>query len=84
MYLQAAANMEMEHPDLFEQFLIGNHTVRRTDKSWTGNLHRISIENFPILLSLHLVRYLDRNLGPLFRYYLGIRNLGRVGAKMFT
>jgi len=35
-YLQNMMRLEREHPDVYQQFLQGNHTVRRTEKHWGG------------------------------------------------
>ena len=36
--------LEKEHPSIFEQFTLGNHTVRRTEKIWSGIWTDLSIE----------------------------------------
>ena len=43
IYLQSVEQMQKQHPLLFEQFLLGDHTVKRSEKKWAGNwadLHR--------------------------------------------
>ena len=44
LYLQSVLALEKEHPDVFAQFMIGNHTVRRTEKVWSGIWTDLSIE----------------------------------------
>ena len=36
LYLQYAAALEKDHPALYQQFLLGNHTVKRTNNYWSG------------------------------------------------
>ena len=36
LYLQSMLNLEKDHPDVHQQFILGNHTVRRTSSSWSG------------------------------------------------
>ena len=36
LYLQKMRNLHNTHPELYEQFLNGFHTVRRSDKYWAG------------------------------------------------
>ena len=36
LYLQSAISLEKDHPHIFKQFLLGNHTIRRTEKNWCG------------------------------------------------
>ena len=43
-YLQSILTLEKDHPDIFAQFMAGNHTVRRTDKIWSGIWTDLSIE----------------------------------------
>ena len=33
LYLQSAISLEKDHPHIFKQFMLGNHTVRRTEKN---------------------------------------------------
>lgn len=44
LYLQSVKLLETEHPSIFEQFILGNHTVRRTEKIWSGIWTDLSIE----------------------------------------
>ena len=44
LYLQAVDILEKDHPQIFEQFSFGNHTVRRTDMIWSGLWTDLSIE----------------------------------------
>ena len=44
LYLQSAISLEKDHPHIFEQFRLGNHTVRRTKKNWSGIWTDLSIE----------------------------------------
>ena len=34
LYLQSAAALEKDHPEVYQQFLLGNHTVRYTKNNW--------------------------------------------------
>ena len=36
--------MKKDHPIIFEQFMLGNHTVRRIEKKWAGIWTDMSIE----------------------------------------
>ena len=36
LYIQSMEGMQQRHPLVFEQFLLGNHTVKRFEKKWTG------------------------------------------------
>ena len=36
IYLQNTIRLENEHPDEYQDFIQGNHTVRRTGKYWGG------------------------------------------------
>ena len=44
LYLQSIAELEKNQPEVYNEFLKGNHTVRRTLKSWTGIWTDLSIE----------------------------------------
>ena len=44
LYLQAAAALEKDHPDIYQQFLWGNHTVRCANNNWSGIWTNLSIE----------------------------------------
>ena len=44
LYLQSVGKLEKDHPQIFEQFSFGNHTVRRTDMIWSGLWTDLSIE----------------------------------------
>ena len=33
LYIQSISNLERDHPDIFEQFIAGNHTMRHSEKS---------------------------------------------------
>ena len=44
LYLQSVDILEKDHPQIFEQFSFGNHTVRRTDMIWSGLWTDLSIE----------------------------------------
>ena len=44
LYLQSIADLETKQPDVYAEFLKGNHTVRRTSKSWAGIWTDLSIE----------------------------------------
>ena len=45
LYLQSYTSLEKDHPHVFEQFMLGNHTVRRTEKNWSGIWTDLSIEH---------------------------------------
>ena len=36
LYLQELAKLEQKYPWLYENFVNGDHTIRRTSKNWTG------------------------------------------------
>ena len=44
LYIQSVADLESKQPSLYQQFLHGNHTVRRTESSWSGIWTDLSIE----------------------------------------
>ena len=44
LYLQSMQEMKKDHPIIFEQFMLGNHTVRRIEKKWAGIWTDMSIE----------------------------------------
>ena len=44
LYLQSVEVLEKDHPQIFEQFVIGNHTVRRTEMTWSGLWTNLSVE----------------------------------------
>ena len=44
LYLQSVEVLKSDHPQIFEQFVIGNHTVRRTEMTWSGIWTDLSIE----------------------------------------
>ena len=44
LYLQSAVSLEKDHPHIFEQFMLGNYTVRRTEKNWSGIWTDLSIK----------------------------------------
>jgi hypothetical protein len=36
LYLQQMRQLPLSHPDLYQHFLNGNHTIRRSDRFWSG------------------------------------------------
>ena len=44
LYLQSAEVLKKDHPQIFEQFVIGNHTVRRTEMTWSELWTNLSVE----------------------------------------
>lgn len=44
LYLQSIITLEENHPEVYHQFLLGNHTVRRTETGWSGIWTDLSIE----------------------------------------
>ena len=44
LYLQSVEDLEVNHPDIHAQFVRGNHSVRRTEKIWSGIWTDLSIE----------------------------------------
>ena len=44
LYLQSSISLEKDHPHIFEYFMLGNHTVRSTEKNWSGIWTDLSIE----------------------------------------
>ena len=44
LYLQSVDELACTHPEVYKQFLNGEHTVRRTSKSWSGIWTDLSIE----------------------------------------
>ena len=44
LYLQSIAELEKNQPEVYKEFLKGNHTLRRALKSWTGIWTNLSIE----------------------------------------
>ena len=54
--------MEKDHPHIFEQFMLGNHTVRRIEKNWSGIWTDLSIEQSHVLKALK-----DNSMRDLFK-----------------
>ena len=48
LYLQSVDVLEKDHPQIFEQFSFGNHTVRHTNMIWSGLWTDLSIEQILI------------------------------------
>jgi hypothetical protein len=44
LYLQSIVDLETNHPEVYDHFIEGQHTVRRTEKKWTGIWTDLSIE----------------------------------------
>jgi len=44
LYLQSLSELERNHPEVYNEFLRGDHTVRRTMKNWAGTWTDLSIE----------------------------------------
>ena len=44
LYLWPVAALEKDHPEVYQQFLLGNHTSRRTNNSCSGMWTNLSIE----------------------------------------
>ena len=44
LYLQTCMDLECNFPKLYEQFMLGNHTVIRTEKCWSGIWTDLAIE----------------------------------------
>ena len=44
LYLQEMQNMNITHPELYESFMNGDHTARRTQKFWNGIWTDLCIE----------------------------------------
>ena len=42
--IQSVDVLEKDHPQIFEQFSFGNHTVRLTDMIWSGLWSNLSVE----------------------------------------
>ena len=36
LYLDSIEALQEDHPHIYEQFMAGNHTVRRTENTWSG------------------------------------------------
>ena len=43
-YLQSIITLETIYPHVYEQFMVGNRTVRRSSKQWAGIWTDLSIE----------------------------------------
>ena len=39
LYLQTISTLEKDHPFLYEQFMLGNHTCLQTENNWNGIGH---------------------------------------------
>ena len=44
LYLQSITTLETTYPHVYEQLMVGNHTVRRSSKQWAGIWTDLSIE----------------------------------------
>ena len=44
LYLLSITTLETTYPHVYEQFMVGNHTVRRSSKQWAGIWTDLSIE----------------------------------------
>ena len=44
LYVQSIETLESKHPHIYEQFILGNHTVRRRDRNRTEIWTDLSIE----------------------------------------
>ena len=44
LYLQSIASLKTEKPVIYEQYIVGHHTVRRTEKKWSGIWTDLAIE----------------------------------------
>ena len=44
LYLQSILDLETNHPEVYDQFIEGQHPVGRTEKKWTGIWMDLSIE----------------------------------------
>ena len=44
LYLDSIGTLKSEHPEIYDQFIAGNHTVRRTENFWSGIPTDLSIE----------------------------------------
>ena len=62
VYLQKMMRLEHEHPDVYQQFIQGNHTVRRTDRYWGGLSTDLIIEQV-LMRSLKTTGGLTRGRG---------------------
>ena len=49
--MQSVEVLEKDHPEIVEQFVIGNHAVRRTEMIWSGLWIDLSI-NQVLMISL--------------------------------
>ena len=49
--MQSIDVLEKDHPEIVEQFVIGNHTVRRTEMIWSGLWIDLSIDQV-LMISL--------------------------------
>ena len=44
LYLESAAALEKDHPEVYQQFLLENYTVWRANNDWSGIWIDLSIE----------------------------------------
>ena len=44
LYIQSISHLERDYPEIFEQFTAGNHTVKHSEKTWSGIWTDLSIE----------------------------------------
>ena len=44
LYIQSIDELKLKQPSVYHQFSLGNHTVRRTESSWSGIWTDLSIE----------------------------------------
>jgi hypothetical protein len=62
IYLQNMMSLENKHPEVYQQFLVGNHVVRRTDRYWGGLSTDLIIEQV-LMRSLKSTGGLTRGRG---------------------
>ena len=44
LYIQSVAALERDHPEVYQQFLLGNYTVRHTHNNWSAIWTDLSVE----------------------------------------
>ena len=62
IYLEKMSNLEEEHPDIYESFVLGMHVVRRFDRFWAGLPTDLIIEQM-LMRSLKTSGGLTRGTG---------------------
>ena len=74
LYVQQMRKLPETHPWLYEQFILGHHTVQRTPKNWTGVWTDLAIEQTLMRLIKSRGRLNERTTSSFIGYTLIWKN----------